>query len=167
MDSINICQRLGAPVGGWQDLQQVDQIGPESRGVYVIRIAGAKRLGRLKGDSDLVYIGSGNIGKRLKAHADFRPDLKDKGWLLTWIACEKMLEVGFFLCDQPERVEADLLVDYLVAHLELPPANWKGPKLSDRHKTALTAEIGSSVLKCLPPTEQENELRKLRGSRRS
>jgi hypothetical protein len=131
------------------------------RGVYVIRIADGLKLGRLRGESDIVYIGSGTIGTRLKAHAGLRLDLKDKGWVLTWIGCEKRLQVCFFECADLVALEGDLLVEYLCAHQELPPANWRRPTQSQQQRETLKAEIARTYLASLPPDQREKQIRDL------
>jgi hypothetical protein len=125
-----------------------------ARGVYVIRFADGLKVGRVRGESDIVYVGSGSIRTRLRAHADLRPDFKDKGWLLTWIGFEKPLQVCFFECADPAALEGDLLVQYLSAHQELPPANWRGPRLSGRQKETLREEMVRTYLNSLPPDQR-------------
>jgi hypothetical protein len=132
-----------------------------ARGVYVIRIADGLKVGRLRGESDIVYIGSGSIGTRLRAHAGLRTDFKDKGWLLSWIGFEKRLEVCFFECAEAVELEDDLLVGYLSAHQELPPGNWRGPGLSERRKQTLWAEIARTYLNSLPQDQRDQRLKEL------
>lgn len=86
-------------------------------------------MGRLRGESDLIYIGECDLRARLKAHVSSRPDFEDKGWLLTLIAKRLLgLEVRCFRSDYTERDEAELLLTYFKEHLELPPANRSTPK---------------------------------------
>lgn len=132
------------------------------RGVYVIRIADGLKVGRLRGESDIVYIGSGSIGTRLKAHAGLRSDFKDKGWLLSWIRLERRMEVCFFECSGAAALEGDLLMEYLFAHQELPPANWRGTRLSQQHIERLKAEFCLSYLNSLPPDQRVKRVKEIR-----
>ena len=105
---------LGQPTGNWTQLGKA--IAPAVSGVYVIRTANARPVGRLRGASDLIYIGQGNLRARLKAHT--------RGWLLGLIhTAVGGLEVAFARSPDPRRDEITLLFRYLTDHLELPPAN--------------------------------------------
>lgn len=163
MNSDDVQARFGKQPDCWMPFNEhaAEKLG-SMRGVYVIRIADGLKVGRLRGESDIVYIGSGAIGTRLRAHAGLRPDFKDKGWLLTWIRCDKRLQVCFFECSDPVALEGDLLVEYLSAHQELPPANWRGPRLSQQHRESLRAEIYLSYLSSLPPDQKAERVRDLR-----
>lgn len=115
---------------------------PACPGVYVIRMAGAKTIGRLRDNSDLIYIGQGKLRVRSKAHRSLRPDFKGKGWLLHLIATDRSvggLEIAFFRCANPKQCEDELLFKYFTEHLELPPANNKLGTLSDSQKLVMTA----------------------------
>jgi len=162
MNSDDVQARFGKGSECWMpfDEHAAEKLGL-MRGVYVIRIADGLKLGRLRGESDIVYIGSGTIGTRLKAHAGLRLDLKDKGWVLTWIGCEKRLQVCFFECADLVALEGDLLVEYLCAHQELPPANWRRPTQSQQQRETLKAEIARTYLASLPPDQREKQIRDL------
>jgi hypothetical protein len=118
---------LGLSDGGWLVLDETSVRSATSAcGLYVVRTAGARCFGRLVGDSDIIYVGSGNIAERLKSHTQWRTDFRDKGWLFGFIAnCEGMIamEFGCFPCENHSKVESEILFGYLKAHLELPPAN--------------------------------------------
>jgi hypothetical protein len=110
---------LGQPSGNWTKLDP-QVIAPAGSGVYVIRTANAKPVGRLRGTSDLIYIGQGNLRVRLKTHANFRADFRDKGWLLWLIAKDATvggLEVAFAQSPDPRSAENTLLFRYLTEHL--------------------------------------------------
>jgi len=83
MNSDDVQARFGKQSGCWMPFDEHAAKSSLARGVYVIRFADGLKVGRLRGKSDIVYIGSGRIGTRLRAHAGLRPDFKDKGWLLT------------------------------------------------------------------------------------
>ena len=134
---------------------------PSSQGVYVIRTANGTPVGRVKGESDLIYIGSGHLKARLKAHLNPRSDLKDK-WLISLIAKNMQLEVGLFAVEDLQKKESDLLWSYLVDHLELPPAN-------SRFELSKLSEVQKAVLPLLSLSDDEQRklpenLRKLQES---
>jgi hypothetical protein len=84
-----------APLGEWEELTP-RYCAPCCSGVYAVRTAGGKPVGRLSGSSDLIYIGEGDLQARLKAHVNSRWDFEDKGWMLDLIARQVSgLEVRF------------------------------------------------------------------------
>jgi hypothetical protein len=138
---------------------------PACLGVYVIRIAGAKTIGRLRGNSDLIYIGQGKLRLRTKAHRNLRSDFRGKGWLLHLITTGGSvgeLEIGFFPCENPEQSENELLFRYFTDHLELPPANNKLGTLSVSQKAVMAA---MGLIPGSTSAEGELFLRKLLDSR--
>ena len=162
MNCDDVQTRFGKQPGCWMPFdEQAAAKSGLARGVYVIRIADGLKVGRLRGESDIVYVGSGSIGTRLRAHAGLKPDFKDKGWLLTWIGLEKRLQVCFFECAEPVALEGDLLVEYLSAHQKLPPANWRIPRLSEQHKETLRMEIARTYLSSLPPNQRNQQVKEL------
>jgi hypothetical protein len=115
---------------------------PPCLGLYVIRVTDAKAIGRLRGNSDLIYIGQGDLRGRAKAHRNLRSDFKGKGWLLHLITTGGSvggLEIAFFPCENPKQREDELLFKYFTEHLELPPANNKLGTLSDSQKLVMAA----------------------------
>ena len=162
MNSDDVQARFGKKSGCWMPFDEhAAAKSGLARGVYVIRIADGLKVGRLRGESDIVYIGSGSIGTRLRAHAGLRTDFKDKGWLLSWIGFEKRLQVCFFECAEPGLLEGDLLVEYLSAHQELPPANWRRPTLSERQKQTLGAQIALTYLNSLAPNQRNQRIKEV------
>ena len=126
--NMNSCDISLEPLGEWEELSP--RYGaPPSFGVYAIRMFGGKPVGRLKGASDLIYIGEGDIQARLRAHVNSRSDFEDKGWMLDLIAKHvSRLEVRCFRSDDTKNDETQLLTAYFKEHLELPPANLAIPK---------------------------------------
>lgn len=102
---------------------------PKTPGLYVFRLCGDKCVGRVRGESDIVYIGTtkkgkGTVRSRLRGHqlagADDRHRLKR--------ISEEVgrLEVGwktFAKHFDAQWLESTLLSRYAVDHIELPPAN--------------------------------------------
>ena len=165
MDTTEICTQFGQPLRGWRELTSGTLSVPRKfHGVYIIRTANGEAIGRFVGKSDVIYIGCGNVRSRLIQHARSRGDLQDKGWQLTFMARNRTLEFGFFPSDHPKQDETQLLGQYLIDHLELPPANRrlqlsKGQKmhlvlsrLSDRPLSALKQ---ISLVSGLSPTTEK------------
>ena len=137
MTSEDVCRLLGSPSGGWRPLAD-PQSRPHGKGVYVVRVArGSRQIGRLVGQSDLIYVGHGSFAARLQAHAHIRGDLRDRGWLFGVIQRHYPLEVAMFPVSDPCAQERDLLFEYFWAHFELPPANNQLPNLTEVQRVAL------------------------------
>lgn len=132
MNSNDISEKLGSAVFKWLcfDSKGIEEL-PDCEGVYVIRMAHGKTMGRLKGDSDIIYIGCGKVKTRLSAHLNPRSDFADKGWLITLVKKEYKLEFGYFVSPIPANEELELLLGYLKEHLELPPLNRQTKRLSN------------------------------------
>lgn len=138
MNSDDVCRLLGEPTGGWKPLAGSIAC-PGTLGVYVLRSSGGEqRIGRLRGASDLIYIGRGRLSARLHAHRHVRLDLRDKGWLFASIGHHVRLEIGAFHVSDQCGCERDLLFQYFTEHLELPPANESLPKLTHLQITQLS-----------------------------
>lgn len=101
-------------------------IAPSSHGVYVFRRTRGSVISRVQGSSEIVYVGSGNIRSRLRAHCN--PDwdsFKNSGWLISLVANGAPLEVSWQVMQlkTARSLEIQILQEYLVDHRELPPAN--------------------------------------------
>jgi hypothetical protein len=92
--------------------------------VYAFRLAG-RSFGRFKGESDIVYIGSGTVRDRLTNHLSDRDDAPD--------ICDRLhdprkgaFEVAWKILatsQEAEKEEGKLLLRYYLDHWELPPAD--------------------------------------------
>lgn len=156
MDSDQISQRLGLPNVAWATLDpRTVEKALDSLGIYIVRVSGAQKVGRFRGESDIIYIGSGNLGERLKAHLAQRVDFKDKGWLITLMGRYRNLEVAVFprqySKEKVEEEEYTLLFEYFRTHLELPPANLR-LTLSKVQKAILTVQ---NLYPDKPPSQEE------------
>jgi hypothetical protein len=101
-------------------------IAPSRVGVYVFRRVAGSEICRVRGTLEIVYVGSGNIQNRLRAHHN--PDwgsFKDSGWLISLVANGAPLEVTWreMPLEVARRMEGEILQEYLLDHQELPPAN--------------------------------------------
>lgn len=103
---------------------------PRCPGVYVIRLAPDRTVGRVQGESDILYIGFSErrVSQRLMQHSDRRT--------ITGAALQRVrdevgaIEAGWFIC--PSETEAaisehDWISLYRRDHVELPPMNCQQP----------------------------------------
>ena len=134
MDSQAVETRLGLDAGSWKQWPSINwAMVPKSYGVYFFRTAKGLRIPRVKGASDIVYVGSGIIRDRLKAHS--RQDWKKwtgTGWVICLIMRAKGVDVAWQQMPQEKarHEESNLLQDFLVDHFELPAANRRNPLFS-------------------------------------
>jgi hypothetical protein len=123
----------------WQEWNsEAVRKAPNLPGVYVFRLG--EGFGRLKGSSDLVYIGcttsaDGTIQRRLSDHlrvGRFR-DVQKVGKLGV---CWKKLTTA----EEASKEEAKLLRTYVSDHIELPPINRKEEDVYTRKTIELLME---------------------------
>lgn len=99
---------------------------PAKGGVYVIRLAGARRIGRLQGESDILYIGSNESegGLRQRFSHYFHPGPTQ--WTnrrVHELMKRYSMEIAWFVSSNPINLENNLLKQYVKDHDELPPMN--------------------------------------------
>lgn len=126
-------KKLGLDARCWKPWPIDVATVPKSPGVYLFRIAGGAALPRVKSGSDIVYVGSGVVRDRLRAHS--RQDWKNwsgTGWVIRLISLEKGQEVAWQELSRGRAmsVEGDVLQQFLVDHFGLPPANSRKPPIS-------------------------------------
>ena len=102
---------------------------PRDKGTYVIRRAHGEKFGRLRGCSDILYIGSteskGGLRSRLRQY--LRPGQKRQTAIRVNQALNKYeAEVAWCPNRSPRNLEHNLLRAYLGDHDELPPINRAG-----------------------------------------
>ncbi len=157
MTSEVLQEKVGLGPGLWKCWRSFQpEAAPSSPGLYFLRLANSSPIERVKGASDIVYIGSTrDIRKRLKAHAN--PDwnnFRDSGWLISLIAQHRNLEVGWK--EQPLPIarhsESSLLTDFVKEHCELPPANRQMPDFSQEDRATI-------MLLSLAPDQRKRLLR--------
>jgi hypothetical protein len=109
-------------------------------GVYIIRAP--KPLNRVRGSSDVVYVGqagggtrrgeqgigsgNGNCGRLFNTRgsdAMIRDRIEE-----LFPGAQFLLECAFIEKDDPKKIEAKLLRAYLADHCELPPSNHQNPE---------------------------------------
>jgi len=108
---------------------QVVQSAPRKSGIYLFRMA--QPFPRLKGMSDIVYIGcttsQRTISDRLKDHLSVREIERNTAYYLERVQCEvNAIEVSWKTFEKPtgaKDAERNLLEKYVADHIELPPLN--------------------------------------------
>lgn len=105
---------------------------PKEKGVYIIRVG--KPIPRIKGESDIIYIGQGVIQHRIQALLRSYLPLPLRDYMNKHTARELFERVASELNLQPEfsfvllgqkskELESRLLRDYCLSHIEPPPLN--------------------------------------------
>ena len=105
---------------------------PKEKGVYVIRVG--RPVPRIKGESDIIYIGQGVIQRRIQALLRSYLPLPFRDYMNKHTARELFERVTSELNLQPEisyvllgqkskELESRLLRDYCLSHIEPPPLN--------------------------------------------
>jgi hypothetical protein len=105
---------------------------PSETGTYFLRMAGGLHFGRLKGSSDILYIGSteGRDGLKGRLSDHLHPAKED--WTsqrIKSLSAMYKIEVAWSQNDSPRHLELLSLRQCLTENLELPPLNhsrrWK------------------------------------------
>jgi len=114
-------------LSNWRRLtEEVVEATPPQPGVYVIRTAGGTPFGRLRGQSDILYIGrSKNLKNRIKSY--LLPGDRKTALRVAQMAERYGMEVAWRLDDSPSHGELLLLRQYWSDHDELPPLNHSRP----------------------------------------
>jgi excinuclease UvrABC nuclease subunit len=111
----------------WHSFESLNvQRAPSEIGVYIIRQEGGKLIGRLQGESDILYIGStiskGGLRQRLMQYFHPGPTQWTNQRLNSFLE-KYAMEITWCACSNPTNFEHDLLRKYLNDHDELPPFN--------------------------------------------
>lgn len=129
---------------------------PRTPGVYVFRLAGEQAFRRLKGESDLLYIGSTIKGKRtvrdrLKDHLSPGKLARNIGYRLRRVRQEvSPIEVSWKTFDshaEAKNQERMLLASYEKDHIEFPPLNRQEAGKKVRQGIELVEQVPSSQQK--------------------
>ena len=146
--------------------QRTPSNAPRAKGIYVFRLADGRPFGRLRGQSDVIYVGATREGKqtvqgRLKQHATPRGDEKDTGILLARaVQAGYALEISWKTCESDflAQLEEGMLLDqYERDHLELPPLNGSRPLKG--------LSRASNTLKSMPQEQRASILSSIRARR--
>jgi hypothetical protein len=131
------------PAGDQYSLKRSSRPIPPRHGVYLIRSPEAMQ--RVRGSSDLIYIGQSGGGAR-GGRQGIGPGNGGPGRLFNTRGTDKTIremierlfpgktfrvECAFLDAEDPQEVEAKLLGAYLEDHCELPPANHGSPDVPE------------------------------------
>lgn len=112
------------------DEQNIDK-APNLPGDYVFRMSNGQSIPRLKGQSDIAYIGStkrkGELKRRLRDYLHPSPDVATE-MRIHEMAKKYKMEVSWCACDEPDNLEHQLIQQYELDHDELPPLNHAKPR---------------------------------------
>jgi hypothetical protein len=99
---------------------------PREDGVYILRQAGGKLFGRLRGSSDILYVGSstckGGLRQRLSHYFHPGPTQWTNLRINRYLG-KYMMEVVWLPTSNPLNLEHKLLTRYIEDHDEQPPFN--------------------------------------------
>ena len=99
---------------------------PTTSGVYIIR-HGNGSFGRLRGYSDILYIGKtdqkGGIKTRIKSYFKPGPTQWTNQRIYSFLLNLTHMEISYIYINNPRQLEVQLKQDYLNDHDELPPFN--------------------------------------------
>lgn len=129
MDSSTIAPFLGGNPN-WRPLRsQILDEAPSEHGLYVFRTKGGRKFGRLRGESDIIYVGStrsqGGIRRRVYSH--LHPGRTQATNIRSqWLQERVQMEVAWDIGKNAEDKESVVLVLYLQDHWEFPPLNRAG-----------------------------------------
>lgn len=109
----------------WQALnEQTIAAAPVAKAVYLLRKPGGEKIRRLKGESDVLFIGSTKQPLRRRL-AEYTRAKEDEGhdYYVKEMAKRYRAEISWRIHDDPRGSETYLLGKYLEDHDELPPLN--------------------------------------------
>jgi hypothetical protein len=152
MDSSNLID-----FAGWRKwCRAAAEEAPQKPGAYIFRLAAGESFGRLKGKSDLVYIGSTTkrtIRDRLRDHLSAKKIERNVGYRLARVRKEVgPLEVSWRAFDThggAKHEERALLGSYERDHIEFPPLNRQEPGKGFRQVLELSEQLSPGELQRL------------------
>jgi len=114
---------------------------PKQKGIYVLRMANGRYICRLRGKSDILYIGSteskSGLRGRLRGYLHPGPSQLTNRRIHEFSKKYEM-EIAWYPYQEADNMELRLLQQYLEDHDELPPLNRTSKKLL---KKIFTEEI--------------------------
>lgn len=96
---------------------------PDKEGLYILRIN--RKIGRLKGNSDILYIGKSTSGLRSRLSCYFKPGKTQytSKRVYSYLRKHVGIRIAFVIDGNPRKVERRLIQRYFRDHEELPPLN--------------------------------------------
>jgi hypothetical protein len=108
----------------WVPFDRALDYADEKTGIYEIRMKDGKKFGRVRGESDIVYIGSTTKSFKSRFRGYMKPDRSQKtNQHVKWFSTKYELEVAFLPIEKPKFYESLLIDAYIADHDELPPLN--------------------------------------------
>jgi hypothetical protein len=131
---------------------------PKQYGIYIFRMARSKFFGRLKGESDILYIGSAESKHGLRGRLRQYLHPGPTQWTnkrIREMAKKYAMEIGWCLCEEASNLELQLLHRYIDDHDELPPLNHASKALL---KKLLTETVGLGDTSVLEVFDKDGNL---------
>lgn len=141
-----ICKGLSE----WQPFTEKSISAPKKHGIYILRMAQGKRIPRLQGKSDILYIGSTESKNGLKGRLQqyLRPGSRQyTNKRIHELAKKYDMEIAWCPCEEASNLEHQLLRQYLKNHDELPPLNRAGKRLLKKGVADTLGLIDRVILK--------------------
>ena len=151
MDSRQMSQ-ICKGVSEWHPFNEKSvKSAPKQYGIYILRMAQGKPWGRLKGESDIFYIGSteGKHGLRGRLQQYLRPGRTQ--WTnkrIHEMAKKYDMEITWCQCGEASNLEHQLLQQYFEDHDELPPLNYAGKRLLKKLFTETVGLKETVIIEC-------------------
>jgi len=123
-DELERVVRRWGELSEWRALsKEVLTIAPREGGIYIIRMAQGRVFGRLRGSSDILYIGSAKrLRRRLRGYFYPGPTQWTNKRVHAMMSKHPM-EIAWCITEDYAEAERELLRLYLDQHDELPPFN--------------------------------------------
>jgi len=142
MDSKQVSQ-ICKGISEWHPFnKETVKSAPGQHGIYIFRMARGECFSRLKGETDILYIGSGEGKQGLKGRLQqyLRPGRTQ--WTnkrIHAMAKKYAMEIAWCLWKEAGNLELQLLRQYFDDHDELPPLNHASKRQLEK---ALTGTLG-------------------------
>ncbi|PIX31729.1 hypothetical protein COZ60_02940 [Candidatus Bathyarchaeota archaeon CG_4_8_14_3_um_filter_42_8] len=149
MDSRQVSQ-ICKGVSEWHPFnEETVKSAPKQSGIYIFRMAQSKCFERLKGETDILYIGSteGKHGLRGRLQQYLHPGPTQ--WTnkrIHAMAKKYDMEIAWCLCGEASNLELQLLRRYFEDHDELPPLNHASKRLLKKLLTGTVGLKGTLIL---------------------
>ena len=109
---------------GWVPFDDILDYADKKAGVYEIRMKDGRKFGRVRGESDIVYIGSTTKSFKSRFRGYMKPGRdQPTNQHVKWFSKKYEIEVAFLLIGKPRLYESLLIDTYIADHDELPPLN--------------------------------------------
>ena len=108
----------------WVPFDDILDYADKKAGVYEIRMKDGRKFGRVRGESDIVYIGSTTKSFKSRFRGYMKPGRdQPTNQHVKWFSKKYEIEVAFLPIEKPRFYESLLIDTYIADHDELPPLN--------------------------------------------